>query len=57
MTAKSDLTARQIIDAERAKQDAKTARLREARLAKEADGLLAQTPAARRAKAIKAKRK
>ena len=47
--------ARAIVEAEKAKQDAKTARLKKARLAKEAVDLLAHTPGKPRAKALKAK--
>ena len=49
-------TAREIIDAEKAKHDAKTARLRKARLEKEAVELLAHAPGKPRARALKAKR-
>jgi hypothetical protein len=48
-------TAREIIDAEKAKQDAKTARLRKARLEKEAANLLANAPGKPRTRALKAK--
>jgi hypothetical protein len=53
----ANVVARAIIDAERAKQAAKTARLPEARLAKEAADLLAHAPGKPRAKALKAKAK
>jgi hypothetical protein len=42
-----------IIGAEKAKHDAKTARLRKARLQKEAAGLLANAPAKPRARRLK----
>ena len=48
-------TAREIIDAEKAKHDAKTARLRKARLAKEAADLLGNAPGKPKARALKAK--
>ena len=49
-------TAREIIDAQKAKHDAKTARLRKARLGKEALELLTHAPGEPRAKALKARR-
>jgi hypothetical protein len=54
-----DLTtaaARGIIEAEKKKRDAKTARLREARLARENADLLAREPGEPRAKAIRARK-
>ena len=48
-------TAREIIDAEKNKHDAKTARLRKARLDKEAADLLANAPGKPRARALTAK--
>jgi hypothetical protein len=53
----ANVAARAIIDAERAKQAAKTARLQEARLAKEAADLLGHAPGKPRARALKAKAK
>jgi hypothetical protein len=50
-------TAREIIDAEKAKHEAKTTRLRKARLEKEAIELLAHAPGKPRARALKAKGK
>jgi hypothetical protein len=50
-------TAREIIDAEKSQHDAKTARLRKARLEKEAADLLENAPGKPRAKAVKAKGK
>jgi len=47
--------ARAIVQAEKAKQDAKTARLRRARLDKEATDSLAHTPGKPKARALKAK--
>jgi hypothetical protein len=47
--------ARAIVEAERREHEAKSARLRQARLAKEAADLLAHTPGKPRAKALKAK--
>jgi len=48
--------AREIIDAQDQAQEAKTARLRKARLDKEAADLLAHAPGKPRTKAAKAKR-
>ena len=47
--------ARAIVEAEKATHDAKTARLRKARLDKEAADLLANAPGKPRVKALKAK--
>ena len=47
--------ARAIVDAEKAKHDAKTARLRKARLEKEGADLLAHAPGKPRGRALKAK--
>jgi len=49
--------ARAIVQAEKAKQDAKTARLRKARLDKEAADLLAHAPGKPRVTALKVKGK
>ena len=49
----ANIAARAIMEAEKAKQAAKTARLKEARLAKEAAELLAHAPGKPRAKALK----
>jgi hypothetical protein len=46
-------SAREIIEAERAKHEAKTARLKKARLDKEAGELLAPAPGEPRARALK----
>jgi hypothetical protein len=51
----TNATARQIIEAEKDKQAKKTVRLREARLAKEAEDLLAHEPGKATGKALKAK--
>jgi hypothetical protein len=51
----ANAAARVIIDAERQAHAAKTARLREVRLAKEETDLLAHAPRAPRAKVLKAK--
>jgi hypothetical protein len=60
MGARADATtaaARAIVDAEKAEHDAKMARLKKARLAKEAADILALTPTKPRPSTLKAKRK
>jgi len=52
---KTTIAARLIIEADKKKQDAKTTKLRNARLAKEAADLLAHAPGQPRAKVLKAK--